>query len=440
MHVYTVLRPLIAIIIASAILLHSPIMSAGQETADWDEAQRAVNEALMQQGASIAKLAEDVVATVPENPQKAMFKLYVLMRAGMNKESIETLRILNELHPKPEHQQITGIYYSACSNSAWDIARATVELFAEDIATIELKYRLFDHFLNSGWTIKEIDNWLAGMPKGQQNFWIKTRLRFNIEHGLGYGEILVKELSDGVRENPRDIEGAIAFLDILAGAGLKVKKKVELSWMAETVKPKLATDALRIATGLGSMYQWAAAAEFYKQAIDIPLTDAESKSLGMTVAIFVPLEKLKAMFAANAREELAKCLLYQDKNDQAQKWMVEAADIREKHNLGRDALFAGRAQAASGQRIIEGRIKEEEKKSENDPQYWQDRARYYKGRNEPTQEEEAILKGLTLTESQPLERFESGGYIDWRTRFLNDYAHFLKRENRIDDGVALLRK
>lgn len=439
MHVYTVLRPFITILVFSAILFHLPLVSAGQETVDWWEAQRDINVALMQQGTSIAKLATDISAKIPENAQDAMFKLCVLMRAGMNKETIEALRELRTLSPKLENRQIESIYYDACDNVlAWDVARATVEVFAENIANLELKYRLLTHFQDSGWTVDEVDKWLAGMPKGKQNFWVKERLRFNIKQGQG--ELLLKELSNSVRENPQDIEGAAAFLDVLAYAGLKGKEKVDLLWMAKTIKPNLATEARKIATGLGSLYQWTVAARFYRQAIDIPLTEDESEKLGMTVAIIVPPEKLNAMFAANAREELAKCLLNLGKEDQAQRWMVEAADIREKYNLGLDALFAGRVQLASGQRIIEGRIKEKEKKSENDPQYWQDRAKYYRGRNEPTQEEEAIMKGFTLTESQPLERFETGGYIDWRTRFLNDYARFLKREKRIDDGVALLRR
>lgn len=439
MHVYTVLRPFTAIVVFSAILLHSPCVSAGQETADWDEAQREATVMLTQQGTSIAELAADVSTVAPENAQDAMFKLCVLMRAGMNKESIEALHELKALSPKLGNRQISSIYYDACSDDlAWDVAKATVEVFAENIASIELDYRLLRHFLESGWTVEEVDKWLAAMPTKTQNFWVKARLRFNIKHGQG--EVLLIEISNSVRENSQDIERVDAFLDALAYAGVKGEDKIDLSWMAETIRPKLATEARRIASGLKSLYQWTVATGFYQQAIDIPLTEEESEKLGMTVAIFVPTEKSNAMFAAHAREGMAECLLILGKKEQAQRWMVEAADIREKHNLGTNALFAGQVQAASGQRIIEGRIKEKEKESENDPQYWRDRAQYYRGRNESALEEEAILKGFTLTESQPLERFESGGYIDWRTRFLNDYARFLEREKRIDDGVALLRR
>ena len=102
--------------------------------------------------------------------------------------------------------------------------------------------------------------------------------------------------------------------------------------------------------------------------------------------------------------------------------------------------FAGQVQAASGQRIIEGRIKEKEKKSEDDPQYWRERAQYYRGRSEPAQEEKALLKGLTLTTQQPEPEQHHRGHVDWRSWLLADYARFLIQEERIDEAVALLRK
>jgi tetratricopeptide (TPR) repeat protein len=438
MKVYTVLRVLAAFVVISAVLFLSSRVYAGQETADWDGAQRKVNVTLLQRRSSIAKLAADVKDVKPENSQDAMFKLCVFMRAGMNKESIETLRQLKKLAPNLANRQIERIYYNACKNDyEWDVARATIELFAENISTVELKYRLLKHFQNSGWTVYEVDRWLDDMPKGKDNFWIKQRLRFKVENGLG--DELLKEISNAVRENPKDIAGVFAFLDILADAGLKGEKRVDLSWMAEIIKPKSATEARGIASGLVNLYQRTEAMKFYRQAIDIPLTDEETKNLGMTVAIYVPPEKLRAMFAVSVREGLAECLLALDKKNQAQKWMVEADDIREKNDLGRGALFAGRVQAESGQRTIENRIKEEETQSENDAQYWRDRAQYYRGRNEPALEEEAILKGLVLTTHQLEFDPDSLVHINWRSRFLKDYTDFLIKEKRIDEAVKLLR-
>jgi hypothetical protein len=126
--------------------------------------------------------------------------------------------------------------------------------------------------------------------------------------------------------------------------------------------------------------------------------------------------------------------------DEAQKWMVEASDIREKNNLGRNALFAGQVQGMSGQRVIEEKIKAEEKTSENDPKYWYDRAAYYHGRKEPDQEEIALKKGLALTTPQQEPEQRHKGHLDWRSLLLADYADFLSREKREGEAVVLLRK
>lgn len=439
MHVQTVLSPRTAIVVFSTILLHSPSVSAEQETADWWKAQRNAVVMLMERETPIANLAADVSAATPENAQDAMFKLCVLMRAGMTKEAIEALRELKTLSPKMDNNQVVSIYRDACDTFvAWDVAKATVEVFAENISSMRLDYCLLQHFLNAGWTSEEVDNWLARMPEGTNNFWVKERLRFGMRHGRG--EALVRDLSDSVRENPKDIEGAVAFLDALAYAQHTGEGKWNLSWMAETIRPTLATEAERIALSLKRLAGWATAIRFYQRAIDTPLTEEESRKLGTMRATFVPLETLRAMFAAHAREGMADCLLKLGKEDRAQKWMVEAADIREKHHLGLAALFAGQVQAASGQRTIEGRIKEEEEKSKNDLHYWRDRAQYYRGRNEPAQEEEAILKGLALATPQPdAEQGHDKGLIQSRIWLLSNYTHFLLREKRIDEAVALLR-
>ena len=439
MHGYTMLRPITSIVVFLAILLNSPSVSASQETADWWKAQRDVTVMLMERGTAIDKLVENVSTSTPANGQEAMFKLSVLMRAGINKETVEALRELKALCPRLDNYQVTSIYYDACDTvQAWDVAKATVEVFADNVSEMSLYNRLLEHFLNSGWTVEKVDEWLSGMPKGDRNFWVKERLRFNMKHGRG--EALVRELSDSVRDNPQDIEGAVAFLDALVYARHTGQEEYDLAWMAEAIKPERATLAHDIASRLKDLKNWMTAVTFYRQAIETQLTDEEVRHLGMMCAADVPLETLRAMFGAHAREGMAECLLKLGKKDQAQKWMVEAADIREKHNLGLNALFAGQVQAASGQRIIEGRIKEEEKVSENNPQYWRERAEYYRGRNEPIQEEEALIKGLALTTPQPEPERRSRGHVDWRSWLLADYARFLTREKRIDEAVALLQR
>jgi hypothetical protein len=119
--------------------------------------------------------------------------------------------------------------------------------------------------------------------------------------------------------------------------------------------------------------------------------------------------------------------------------MVEAANIRKQHRMGRNALLAGRSQRASGGRDIERRIEQQEQPSLDDPEYWFDRAIYYQGRRESAQEEQALLHGLKLDLPEPAPGHPGFGRFDWHSRFLRTYALFLIREKRSDEAVALVR-
>ncbi len=410
-----------------------------REMPDWWKAQSDVVAILTEQKVDFGGLVEKVSALKPKTGQDAMVKLSVFMRAGMTQEALKTVGQLKDMSPDLDNYQVGGIYHEACDDfSAWEVARRVVETFADNISGIALENRLLKHFQRSGWSVEKVDQWLAAMPPGGESFWVKERLRFNTIHGRG--ESLVRELADRVKSNPQDIGGAVAFLDGLIYARHTGAEEWDLSWMTEAIRPRLAIEAERIASRLKTLNHWMTATTFYAQAIATQLTDDEVGCLGTMVQAFVSPETLRARFAAHVREGMAECLLKMDRSDEAQKWMVEAADIREKHNLGLNALFAGQVQAESGDRDIESRIKEEEEKSENDPEYWRERAQYYRGRNEPDQEERALKKGLALTTSQPPRERPSNGRTDWRTRLLADYAHFLARVSRSAEAVALLRE
>jgi len=426
-------------LVLMAFLFFAPSVSAERQGADWWQAQGDANVMLMREGVSIAALSAELAAATPASAQDAMFKLAVLLRAGMNEEAMEALRELKAAAPQLENYQVASVYYYACDTlREWDAAKVTLEVFADNVSELALWNRLLEHFLESGWTVEDVDRWLAEMPSGVDNFWIKERLNFGLTKGRA--DALLKELADAVRGNPADTGGAIAFLDVLVYARHAKKGDWDLSWMGEITKPALATQAEKLASRLRMLESWAAAAGFYLQAADKPLTEAECRELGSMCQIMIPPERLLAMFAASVREGLADCLLQLGRNDEAQAWMVKAADIRKEHRLGLNALFAGRVQAASGQRTIEGQIQEEEVESEDDPRYWQERARYYRGRNEPAQEEEALLRGLALTRPEPEPQRPSKAHRDWRSWLLADYARFLARQERTDEAVALLRK
>lgn len=436
----------VSVLAAAVLLAAAGPLCAQEKPPDWWEAQRELVAILLEQGKEFRNVLKEVTAGKPETGREAMFKLLILMRAGMNKEAIAAIGELKELCPDLANYHVEGIYHEACDYlAAWDVAQSVVETFAANASDITLENRLLKYFLDTGWSVEKVDEWLAARPAGKDNYWVKQRLRFSKAHGRADG--LVKELTEAVREKPQDTKGAIEFLDCLNFASIVV----DTSWLAKTLKVELATDADYLASRIQTMAgrsedkseqlpNWETAVAFYGKAVEMPLTEGETRRLGMMCAAILPGEKLKAMFAVRVREEMAKCLLHLDKAEESQKWMVEAQDLRKKHGLGENAVFAGQVQAASGFGMIEKRIKDQEEKSKDDPEYWLERARYYQGRAEIEQEEEALKKGLALTQPRTEPDEQSRKREDTRRWLLRGYAMFLKRHDRVDEAVDLLRK
>jgi hypothetical protein len=108
---------------------------------------------------------------------------------------------IRRMAPDLESYQVESIYYVACDRlAAWDVAQTVVEEFAANLRELSLGNRLIKYMMESGRTVDQIDQWLAHMPPGRENFWVKERLRFNVQQGRG--DDLVQQLSHQVRKNP----------------------------------------------------------------------------------------------------------------------------------------------------------------------------------------------------------------------------------------------
>ncbi|MBC8126829.1 MAG: hypothetical protein H8M99_06765 [Gloeobacteraceae cyanobacterium ES-bin-144] len=419
--------------------LCSGVARADDAGPDWWEIQKDVTSILIKPDASLANLAQEVCKTPPTDARMALRKFSVVTRAGMTAESIEALRQLKQLYPQLGNHQISSIYYDACDHHLdWEVAEAIVTIFADDLSELALENRLLRHFIDAGWSLERIDKWLADKPAGKNNFWIKARLNFNVSHGRG--DALLKELEQAVRTRPQEIAGVIAFLEAVSQSGFDRKKLPDFTWIAESVKPELSSDAHEIASLLVNAGALETAIPFFLKAINTPLNDEEIRKMSSMIQVMIQPEMLRKMVAAQLREELARCLLDLKRADEAQKWMVEAENLRKDNNLGSHPHFAGQVQAASGQRVIESRIIAKEEISKDDPQYWLERAEYYQGRTEAAPEEEALLKALALATPKDKPQHPGKGFSDERSRILLHYARFLARQKRESEAVALLRK
>jgi len=420
-------------------ILFSLNIFAATENVDWWKTQKDVDIILTKQKTSIINLATSICKIKPGNAQEAMFNLCVFMRMGMTKEAVGMLQELRQHNDIISEHQISSIFYAACGDfKNYDVAKKVVEIFADRIIKLELNSGLLKPLLYSGQSFDEIDKWLSGMPEGKNNFWIKQRAQFNIYHGDK--ETFIKKITKDVRENPQNIQKVLLYLEAMNYARQLGMTNINFAWMTNTVKPKTAVQASEIANLLKRIKDYKTAIKFYRIAVTTPLIDDEVVKLYGPYQVPISIEKIKALFIVRTKEDMTKCYLKLKKNDEAQIQIEEATNIRKKQNLRINSILAGRVQKESGKHTIENEIIKEEKKSDKNPRYWEERAFYYKGRNNPKKEEEALKKGLALTRPAPKPNRPSKRYIDWRSRMLRHYALFLKQQDRSKEAVKFLRK
>ncbi len=304
--------------------------TCGQSPVSWGNAVTEVTTTLMWKKVDFFELAAEAISTKPKTAPEAMFKLELLLRGGLTKDAVDSVRELQELCPNLDGDQVEGIFAQASARySAWEVARTIAESFSDNVKRLDAVNGLLKHFLESGWSVEKVDEWLAGLRFGKYNFWLMKRVTFNEEHGR-HG-VLINELLEKSKQNPGDSQGVFNLLDALIYSG---SKQVDLSWMPETVFPETATDADRIASLLKRISKWNEAITFFRKSIEIPLTLKELYELQLERQIVLSREAIQAGFEAQVREEMADCLTQLGRSHEADKWLLEAFNIRKKVNFG----------------------------------------------------------------------------------------------------------
>ena len=463
----TILRKFAAI--PAAVFMILPVINAAgaEERLDWWAIDNEVGDRLITGEKNLVEWAGELAASEPESSRDAVVKLDVCLRAALDEDACEAVRALWRLGPeKADSYLLTSSYYAATDHyQAWDVARAIVETFAPRIHEISLENRLIKHFRAEDnpqrWSDDALVAWLDARVESVRRYdaehkaeefgkesamfrwrvrpiqyWTRLRLRYLAEMGRAGAEL--ERMAAQVRSHPTDAEIAAEYLSSLMELGGNGGKAgpVRLDWMPDVCRPARAIDLQHIASLLVDLEQYKVAEKFYLRAMETEITDAEISQLSMMCQAVLPGRTHRLLFEVGIREELAKCLLKLGETGRSQQIMVEAADMRKKHNLPANPYLAGTVQAASGERIIEGRIREEEETNKDDPQYWLKRADYYRGRSDTAGEEEALRHGLALCPPAPQSKGKASMQI--RARILHNLTHLLIRDKRPEVAVGLL--
>ncbi|MCD4779091.1 MAG: hypothetical protein K8S27_00870 [Candidatus Omnitrophica bacterium] len=423
--------------IICCLLIFPGNVTAQEDPTDYFQIQKQLNDTLFFQKKKFHKLVKKTQQTKTTDAADAKFKIALFMRAGMTKATLAAVQDLKRLAPKLNNHDISQIYCSACDRyENWFVAKDLVDTFAENISEIDIRNRLIKYFQSQRWSVGKIDHWLADKPDGVDHFWLKTRLRFNKEYHQE--RPIIRSLTDAVKQDPDDINNVQTYLEMLTLIKSGDYQEQNLDWMPKKIKPQRATDAHVIAMQLFRLSNFSAARHFFSEALRIPLTDGEIQDKSSRMQVIRATNQIKTAFKVSTLEAYAKCMVKLRDVTAAQKLMLRANQLRKKHNLNMNFFLAGEIQGQSGQRIIENKIQKKEIREKDSPQYWHERALYYRGRKEGYKESQAIKKGLALTSPHPQPEKTRKGYTDWRSVLLNDYIHYLKRQNKIKEALQLI--
>jgi tetratricopeptide (TPR) repeat protein len=417
----------------AALILAAPVRAGD---VDWWQVHRALDQRLISGEADLWRMAAQDGKKPATSAEQAWLRLVACVRTGQPAAAVAALGHLREVTPPPGGYPISGLYYDLCDRYRhWKLAQSLLEAFQDTVHAVGLHNRLLKHWQETGWSNQRIDAWLAARGRGYRDHWIKQRVHFRAR--CGTARALLDQLAAAVRAKPADHARVMLLLDAAAMASDGAQPPYDLAWMATTLTGVAPLAAGEIAGRLANLGAHEQAIAFYGRALARPLTEEEVFRHGSRFQAVQSKAHVRHGFTAQLHDGLARSLLALKRAAEAQSHVERAAAIREEHGLPQSLGLAGEVQAASGARTIEGRVRAQEKLREDDPSYWLDRARYYRGRNQPEEEESALKRALALCSHEARAR----GKAPWpqRSRAVAHYERFLERQGRAAEAVNLLR-
>jgi tetratricopeptide (TPR) repeat protein len=362
---------------------------------DWWAIDKAVVEQLLTEDMNtvVRSLA---AAQMPRDAAELLRRLSLFVRAGHRESAAKTIDRLATVPPPAEKSVLSHTADFLIDRQEWDLTRWFLERLPQ--AEPGWGYVFIKHWTENG-DSREIDRWLAARMRANPEYWLRERFRFRT--ALGTETELLNELAADVRAHPTDLARAERYLDAISTVG----KKSDLDWMGQVCRPRLAYESYKLGHALIHRSPRAAIA-LLERSLATPFTDQDQKLIDQEIrhrmAAFMPPQIVERDLRLWTKTALAQSYKADGQADKAQP-LIEELAAASKDGLPHVSWsqFAGEVQAESGARVIEGRIREAEAKSENSSDYWHTRAKYYAGRNEEAQAVEAFEKALELAPFDP---------------------------------------
>jgi tetratricopeptide (TPR) repeat protein len=289
-----------------------------------------------------------------------------------------------------------------------------------------------------GWLVQEsgaarAEAWLREKARGDAKrggIWRGHWERLYWRHLANTGKLEdhVKDLAENVKQAPADAEGVFEYIG--ARTCLSQDRRPPAAWLAETCRLERALHNFALGNLFTQEKTFEAAVCCYDRSLACPVTDYDREHFNdfSMCSMYVPPAEAETILRRWNKVDLAAACFHVKQLDRAQK-LVEELTGKKDGTLDDLApfLLAGEVQAATGQRVVEGRIKQSEKENQNSIPYWLNRASYYRGRQELEKVEQAYRAAMTLPADS------------CRSEVVRDYGWFLVGRNRFREAEQLWR-
>jgi len=276
----------------------------------------------------------------------------------------------------------------------------------------------------------QIDQWLANHSSGLDE-WFRIRIFRRAKEGTA-GELL-DPLAAAVRSSPRDLSAIEHYLKANNLAG----NLQDVTWIGDTSQLQLAYENFELGRMLGRTSP-AAAAHALEKSLSLPITprDVELLQAGLRLAVTPPHLNYEKQLRFWTKQHLAQSYQALHRPQEAQPIVEELMKMKGEDVLSEDAAeLAGSVQSQSGQRVVERQFLYNEAEQQKSPQYWLERASYFRGREETDLTKDTYVKALAALPYTPKNQREFMG----RLQVVRAYAYFLNEIHSRQELTTLLR-
>jgi len=362
----------------------------------------------------------------------------VFQRAGQPERIAKVIPRIKKLL-NSERTDGAAIYW-LCRHGHHVQVRQWLDAFHQDISSCEHnEMKTFFQWFEKKDGAQAVDLWLrekashertAGLGKHWLGGFNWLQLYWERLQSDGKLQAHVTQLADTVRKEPASMD-AIWEYTAARRVLLRSSSQAEpMGWLADVVRLEHALDNFVLGGMLASEDEHERAILLFDKSLACPIGEYDRKnfnSFSMS-SMYVSPDQVETILRQRARSALAGACFHAGMLDRAQK-LVEALTGKKDgtmSDLG-PFLLAGQVQAASGQRVVEAKIKRAEEANKDSVHYWLNRANYYIGRKEYEQAEQAFLSGMKLP--------ADARYFD----VVRDYGWFLFNRERYPEAEKIFR-